>query len=239
MHIISIDSSTAIAGIALTTDEAIVAEALFSANKTLSARLVPEIQRMLSAAGLTVADIDLFACAVGPGSFTGVRAGVATIQGLALAAAKPCVGFSTLALLAMNFPLATLPVCPLLDARKNEVYAALYDCSAPLPVPLMAECVMGPEAFLDQLLAATAGPVIFTGDGALRYREIIAARLGEQARFPSPYHHAGHAANGALLALQAHRSGATLTPDRLLPVYLRPSEAEYAKINQQNTRQSR
>lgn len=239
MHIISIDSSTAIASIALTSDETIVAEALFSANKTLSARLIPEIERMLAAAGLTIGAIDLFTCAVGPGSFTGVRAGVATIQGLALATGKPCVGFSTLALVAMNFPLASLPVCPLLDARKNEVYAALYDCSSPLPAPIMEECVMGPEAFLDKLSAATHTPVIFAGDGALRYRQVITERMGAQARFPSPFHHAGHAANGALLALHAYRNSATLAPEQLLPVYLRPSEAEYAKIDRQNTRQSR
>ena len=94
---------------------------------------------------MPIADIDLFAASVGPGSFTGVRGGIATIQGLALAVGKPCAGFSSLALLAMNFSLSSLPVCPLLDARKSEVYAALYDCSAHHPPPLMADCVLPPE----------------------------------------------------------------------------------------------
>lgn len=239
MHIVSIDSSSHLASIALAAEDAVIAESLFSANKALSAHLLPELERMLDAAGLTVGEIDLFACAVGPGSFTGVRAGVATIQGLALGTGKPCVGFSTLALVAMNFPLASLPVCPLLDARKNEVYAALYDCSSPLPAPIMDDCVMGPEAFLDKLMVTTDTPVILAGDGAVRYRELISARLGERALFASLFHNAGHAANGALLALHAHRSGQDLEPGRLLPVYLRPSEAEYAKIGSQNTRQSR
>ncbi|GFE61889.1 tRNA (adenosine(37)-N6)-threonylcarbamoyltransferase complex dimerization subunit type 1 TsaB [Geobacter sp. AOG2] len=233
MNILSIDSSTNLASIAIAADDTIVAESLFRSDKALSARVLPEIEHMLAATGLTVNAIDLFACAVGPGSFTGVRAGVATIQGLALTTGKPCFGFSTLALVAMNFPLASLPVCPLLDARKNEVYAALYDCSSPLPSAIMADCVMGPEAFLDQLSAATQGPVIFAGDGAVRYREVIAAHLGERARFASTRHNVGHAGNGALLALHAWHNNATLEPARLLPVYLRPSEAEYAKLDRQ------
>jgi len=232
MHILSIDSSTNLASIALAADDTIIAESLFRSDKALSARVLPEIERMLTAAGLTVNAIDLFACAVGPGSFTGVRAGVATIQGLALATGKPCFGFSSLSLLAMNFPLASLPVCPLLDARKNEVYAALYDCSSTLPSPIISDCVMGPEAFLD-ILSATQGPVIFAGDGAVRYREVISAQMGERARFAPTRHNVGHAGNGALLALHAWHNNATLEPARLLPVYLRPSEAEYAKLDQQ------
>ncbi|MDR3578401.1 MAG: tRNA (adenosine(37)-N6)-threonylcarbamoyltransferase complex dimerization subunit type 1 TsaB [Oryzomonas sp.] len=239
MHIVSIDSSSHLASIALAADDTIIAESLFSANKALSARLLPELERMLATAGLTVGSIDLFACAVGPGSFTGVRAGVATIQGLALATGKPCVGFSTLALVAMNFPLSSLPVCPMLDARKNEVYAALYDCSSPLPSPVIPDCVMGPEAFLDKLLATTDTPIILAGDGALRYNEVISGRLGGRALFAPSFLNVGHAANGAFLALHAHRSGQDLEPGRLLPVYLRPSETEYAKLDSQKTRQSR
>lgn len=239
MYILSIDSSSHLASISLTADDTIMAETLFRSDKALSARLVPEIERMLVASGLTVGDIDLFACAIGPGSFTGVRAGVATIQGLALATGRPCAGFSTLALVAMNFPMASLPLCPLLDARKNEVYAALYDGSSFLPSPVIADCVMGPEAFLDKLRAVTDKPVIFAGDGAVRYREAISERLGERALFAPPYLSAGRAANGALLALHAHRSGQDLEPGRLLPVYLRPSEAEYAKMDRQKAQQAR
>jgi len=239
MHIVSIDSSTQLASVALADDDSIIAQFQFSANKALSANLLPELERMLAVAGLAVGAIDLFACSIGPGSFTGVRAGVATVQGLSLATGKPCVGFSTLALTAMNFPLASLPVCPLLDARKNEVYAALYDCSSLLPAPVIPDCVMGPEAFLDKLLATTDSPVILAGDGAVRYREVISGRLGEKALFAPPFLGVGHAANGAFLALHAHQNGQDLEPGRLLPVYLRPSEAEYAKLDRQNTRQSR
>lgn len=226
MKILALDTATSQATVALSIDGSIAAETSFNADRTLSARLIPEIGHLLSLAGCSMADIDLFAAAIGPGSFTGVRGGVATIQGLALAGNKPCVGFSSLLLLAMNFTLDPTPVCPLLDARKSEVYGALYDCSAAIPTPLIADCVLSPEAFLDRLCAAVAGPVIFCGDGAIRYHDLIAERLGDRALFaPDPLNWS-HAANGTVLAQHASALGETTVPAKLLPTYLRASDAE-------------
>lgn len=230
MNILAIDTSTSFASIAVAANEQIVAESLVNTNRTLSARLVPEIERLLASTGLTVAGIDLFASSLGPGSFTGVRGGVATIQGLALATGKPCAGFSSLAMLAMNFSLSTTLVCPMLDARKSEAYAALYDCSGAIPSPHINDCVLPPAALLDQIAALTGQQVIFVGDGALRFRDQIFERLGDQAIFaPFPLH-SPHAANGALLALHAFRNGESLEPSQLLPVYLRASDAELMKL---------
>ena len=229
MNILAIDTSTSLAGIAIAVDEQIVAESLLNTNRTLSARLIPEIVRLLESAGLTIADIDIFASSIGPGSFTGVRGGVATIQGLALAVGKPCAGYSSLAMLAMNFPLQATLICPMLDARKSELYAALYDCSSPLPSPRINDCVLPPAALLDLIAATTGEPVIFVGDGARLYHDLIAERLGDQAVFaPFPLH-TPHAANGVLLALHAFRNGKLLEPSQLLPVYLRASDAELMK----------
>jgi tRNA threonylcarbamoyladenosine biosynthesis protein TsaB len=226
MNILAIDTSTSMATVAIAVDEQIVAESIFNTDRTLSARLIPEIGRILEIAGIAICDIDLFAASIGPGSFTGVRGGVATVQGLALAAGKPCAGFSSLALLAMNFPLLSHTVCPMLDARKSEVYAALYDCSAPIPVPVLYDCVMTPAAFLDQIISITDKPVVFAGEGALRYRDLIAERMADRAIFaPFPLHTA-HAANAALLALDMFNRGEYLEPFQLLPVYLRASDAE-------------
>jgi len=235
MYILSIDTSTSLAGVALACDEKLVAESTFMADRCLSARLVPEILRLLQIAEITINDIDLFACAIGPGSFTGVRAGVATVQGFALATGKQCAGFSSLSLLAMNFPLTSRPVCSLLDARKNEVYAALSDCSTAIPTTLISDCVMPAEQFLDLLCAKTDEKVIFCGEGAVRYQDVIASRLGERASFAPFPQHAAHAANGALLALQQYKAAQTIEPDRLLPIYIRASEAEYAKLDQQKS----
>jgi len=229
VKILALDSSTSLASIAVSVDERIVAESVFSCDRTLSARLVPEIERLVTSSGLTLGDIDLFAASVGPGSFTGIRGGVATIQGLALATGKPCAGFSSLKLLAMNFSLASLPICPLLDARKSEVYTALYDCSAAIPTPLIADCVLPPDAFLTHLSAATHQAVIFAGDGALRYRELITGIMAERAIFaPFPLH-TSHAANGTLLALSTYQRGEQLEPSRLVPLYLRESDAVMMK----------
>jgi tRNA threonylcarbamoyladenosine biosynthesis protein TsaB len=214
------------ATVAIAVDERIAAESVFNTDRTLSARLIPEIERLLALAGIGVDNIDLFAACTGPGSFTGVRGGVATFQGLALAGGKACVGFSSLALLAMNFPLAAHPVCSMLDARKDEVYAALFDCSDSIPTARICDCVLPPERFLDLLRETTGDPVIFCGDGALRYRDLIAGRMGRQALFaPFPLN-STRASNGALLALHLFRNGESLAPSRLLPTYLRASDAE-------------
>lgn len=226
MNILAIDTSTSLATVAIAVDGQIAAESLLNTNRTLSARIVPEIERLLTTAGLAIADIDLFASSIGPGSFTGVRGGVATIQGLALALGKPCAGFSSLALLAMNFSLQSTLICPLLDARKSEVYAALYDCSGAIPSPRINDCVLPPAALLDRIAATTLKPVIFVGEGALRYHDQIAEQLGERALFaPFPLH-ASHASNGTLLALHAFKNGEAGEPSRLLPLYLRASDAE-------------
>jgi tRNA threonylcarbamoyladenosine biosynthesis protein TsaB len=226
MNILAIDTSTSFASIAVSVDEQIVAESLLNTDRTLSARLVPEIERLVKTAGLEISDVDLFASSVGPGSFTGVRGGVATIQGLALAVGKPCAGFSSLAMLAMNFPFSNKLICPMLDARKSEVYAALYNCSSAIPTPRIADCVLPPATFLDQIAATTDEQVIFLGDGVRRYQDLIAEQLGNQAVFATFQHHSPHAGNGILLALHAVRQGESLEPEQLLPVYLRASDAE-------------
>ncbi|HIJ88969.1 MAG TPA: tRNA (adenosine(37)-N6)-threonylcarbamoyltransferase complex dimerization subunit type 1 TsaB [Desulfuromonadales bacterium] len=226
MKILAIDTSTSFASVAIAVDEQVVAESLLSTNRTLSARLVPEIERLLTTAGLSFNDIDIYASTIGPGSFTGVRGGIATIQGLALATGKPCAAFSSLALLAMNFSLSPIPVCVLLDARKSEVYAALYNCSSAIPTPIITDCVLPPALLLDQIAALNKHSIIFVGDGAVRYHDLIAERLGDQAVF-APYPlNSPHAANGTVLALHASRCGALPGPGQLLPLYLRASDAE-------------
>ena len=229
MNILALDTSTAQASVAIVNDEKLLAESIFHADRCLSARLVPEIERLLAVCGLTIDDIDLFAAANGPGSFTGIRAGVATVQGLALATGKPCAGFSTLTMLAMNFPLASLPVCAMLDARKSEVYAGLYDCSAAAPSAIIADSVLPPDKLFERLAEKCTSAIIFAGEGARRYAGMIIGCLGDRAVFPHLPHHAGHAANGAMLARESFRNGSFLSPAELLPVYIRPSEAELAR----------
>lgn len=224
--ILAIDTSTSTASVALAIDQKIVAESVFCTDRTLSARLIPEIERLMTLAGIALTDINLFAASTGPGSFTGVRGGVATIQGLALASNKPCIGYSSLAMLAMNFSLSPYPVCALLDARKSEVYAGLYNCSDCIPVPIVNDCVIPPANLLELIRISTDQPLIFAGDGALRYREIIVESFGKQAILAPFQLHNSRASNGILLAMNAYRRSEILAPAKLLPVYLRASDAE-------------
>jgi tRNA threonylcarbamoyladenosine biosynthesis protein TsaB len=178
----------------------------------------------LGSAGLTVNDLDGIGVALGPGSFTGLRVGIATVKGLALAADKPVCGFSSLAMLAMNLPYAGYPVCPMFDAKKKEVYTALYDCRETAE-PIIGDCVVQPGDFLDRL----EGDVIFVGEGALAYRELIVERLKDRALFAPSSAHLPRASNGALLAGLVFERNAALSPAEILPSYIRPSEAELAK----------
>jgi len=233
MKILSIDTSTNLASLAITSETGVLAETLVNTDRTLSIRLIPAVERLTASVDISISDIDLFAAGIGPGSFTGVRAGIATIQGFSLASDKPCACFSSLAVLAMNLPLSTTPVCAMLDARKSEVYAAVYECNTALPQPVIEDCVMKPEAFLEKLGSKISGEVIFCGEGTVRYKELIIETLQERAVFAPLTCNIGRAANGALLAMHNFQAGKSLPPSQLLPVYLRASEAEYAKLEKQ------
>lgn len=225
MICLCIETATTRVGIALTSDGRLLSESLLDAPGGLQNRLLlPELQRLLDLNNLTINQIDLFACATGPGSFTGVRTGIVATQGLALAAGKPCSAVSTLAMLAMNLPHAACPVCPMLDARKNEVYTGLYQTTDRV-TRLKQDCVIRPADFLQML----SGPTIFVGDGALRYQEQIQQTLGDNALFAPSTHHVLRPSSGCLLAETALLNGKSVPPEQLLPTYLRLSEAELSR----------
>ncbi|CAG0965455.1 tRNA threonylcarbamoyladenosine biosynthesis protein TsaB [Geobacteraceae bacterium] len=225
LKLLTVDTSTSTCGVALTIDGRLAAESLLDSERTLSERLLVAVDTILRDSGLLLADLDGFGVALGPGSFTGVRIGVSTVKGLALATGKPVVGFSSLAMLALNLPVCSLTVCTLFDARKKEVYAALYRCGV-LPEPLHADCVIAPERFLGLI----DGPTLFVGNGALRYRDLIEETLGDRAVFAPVHCHQPRAAAGAVLALELFRSGAFTPLPCLNPTYIRPSEAELTKM---------
>lgn len=226
MKLLTIDTSTTACSVALSCDGELIAEYLVNQGGTLTSRILGCVDTVLRGVGLAVDDLDGFGVALGPGSFTGLRVGIATVKGLALAAEKPVAGFSSLAMLAMNLPWATHPVCPMFDARKKEVYAGVYECRD-LPLALVPDSVVSPAVFLDKI----TGPAIFIGEGAVRYRELISARLGGKALFAPFTAQLPRASAGALLVADAFARGETVPLELLLPAYIRPSEAELAKIN--------
>lgn len=228
MKLLTIDTSSTACSVAITSGGRLVAEYLLNLDRPMSGQLLKSVEMAVTDAAMTFADLDGFGVALGPGSFTGLRVGVATVKGLALAANRPVAGFSSLAMLAMNIPWADHQVCAMLDARKNEVYTAVYRCTDQ-PEALSAESVINPGQFLATITEAT----IFVGEGARRYREQITATLGALAIFPPSTCHVPRASSGALLAAAAFARGDLPSLPSLNPVYIRPSEAELAKLQRE------
>ncbi|OLC39098.1 MAG: tRNA (adenosine(37)-N6)-threonylcarbamoyltransferase complex dimerization subunit type 1 TsaB, partial [Candidatus Rokubacteria bacterium 13_1_40CM_4_69_5] len=125
MRVLAVETSTLAGGVALLDGERIRGEYSLDVSATHSERLMPAIDRVLTDAGWTPADLQGLAAAVGPGSFTGLRIGLSAVKGLALALGIPIAAVPTLDAMAASLPFASLPVCPVLDARKGEVYCAL------------------------------------------------------------------------------------------------------------------
>lgn len=224
MKILAVDTSSNCSSVSLSDGSTLLGECLLGEDRCNSGRLMDSISGLLQAARLTPDGVDAFAVSLGPGSFTGVRVGIATVKGLAMATGKPVVGFSSLAMLAMNLPYCSEQVAPMFDARKGEVYAALYRCGS-LPDAIEPDAVLSPEDFLDRI----KHPTVFVGDGAVRYRELIGSTLGELAVFPPWHANLPRACAGAVIAREAAREGKFTPLARLNPTYLRASEAEIAK----------
>ena len=229
LKLLTIDTSTSTCSVALTLGSRIAGEYLLELDKTLTNRLLSAVDLLMSGAGMTVADLDALGVALGPGAFTGVRVGVATVKGLALATGKPVVGFSSLAMLAMNLSWSCFPVCPMFDARKKEVYTGLYQCRD-LPAPLEMDCVVPPAEFLGKI----SEPTLFIGEGSVKYRDLISSTMGEKALFAPWNLHQPRASVGALLAGEAAAKGEFIPLAALNPVYIRPSEAELAKMQRES-----
>lgn len=220
--VLTVDTSTSAGSVALTRGEVLLGEIFLNLKNTRSDRVLVSLRQLLADAGMTLESVEAFGVVLGPGAFTGLRVGVATVKGLAMATGRPVVGVSSLRTLALQLPLTGLPVCALLDARKKEVYAGLFRWEEGLPAPLGPERVLPPEALLDSL----EGPVVFVGEGAATYRTLIVRRLGRDARFAPWTFNLPRASQAAALVLSGLRQGECLPPERLLPHYIRPSEAE-------------
>jgi len=224
VKILTIDTATSVYSIALAEDETVLAETCGDAGPATSAKIPGQIEALLKAAGLDIGAVDAFAVTVGPGAFTGLRVGIAMVKGLAYSTGKPVIPLSSLELLALNAAESRIPVCPLFDARKSEVYSALYSFSGGMKL-LRPESAIAPA----DLLAQLEGPTLFIGDGAIRYRELIKESLGSRALFAEEHLHHPKASAGAALALSRFKAGQTVSPFALAPEYLRLPEAELSK----------
>ncbi|MCW2276705.1 tRNA (adenosine(37)-N6)-threonylcarbamoyltransferase complex dimerization subunit type 1 TsaB [Heliophilum fasciatum] len=226
MLVLGLDCATGVTAMAILDDQQVVAEMFLHIERPHSERLIPLLHQLLQSAGMTLEQMTALAVSVGPGSFTGLRIGLATIKGLAHPLGLPVVGVSTLeALAGHGAPFAGL-VCPVLDARKNEVYTCLYrsDGQGGPMERLVEEQAINPRDWLAILHSFEPEPVMFVGDAVTVYQEIW-RELGPRAWLAPPE---WRYPRGVLVArlgraqyLQAAGDGRTLSPR-----YLRPSEAE-------------
>lgn len=215
MRVLAVDTSTMAGGVALLDGERVIGESLLDVRTTHSERLMVAIDRVLADAGWSATEIDGFAVAVGPGSFTGLRIGLATVKGLALAVGRPIAAVPTLDAMAAALPWCARPVCPVLDARKGEVYASLYrwdGCAIRREWDYLA---LSPDA----LAARLHEPVVGVGDGAA----LVHSPWVTLAR---PVRRGPPAAVVAWLGAERLRAGDVVPAADLVPLYLRPSEAE-------------
>ena len=201
----------------------IIAEFLLNIQSTHSERLMPAIHNLLAEAALKIRDIQGIALGLGPGSFTGLRIGVSTVKGLAYALKIPVVGVSTLEALANNAPYCSSTICPVLDARKKEVYAALFHGDGSGKVTRKSEdWVLSPEELCRRITEKT----LFLGNGIEGYAEVLRKNLGALASFAPSELSLPRAVNVARLSLPEFQKGQTLDLFSFTPIYVRRSEAE-------------
>lgn len=233
MLIFGIDTCCMAATAAIMDDDKLVAQTVLNSGRTHSQKMMPQITEMFRQAELTPGQIDAFAAAVGPGSFTGVRIGVATAKALAQAVQKPCVAVSTLEALAENLVMTEGLICPILDARRDQVYNALFRGGQGLE-RLCDDRALG----LAELLAeckTVSETVLFCGDGVLVHREAIERELGEKARFAPRALNLNLAASVAEIGYGRAARGETLGYDQLVPCYVRLSQAERERLEREKS----
>jgi tRNA threonylcarbamoyladenosine biosynthesis protein TsaB len=206
VRVLAVDTTTERGSVAVTEDDCVRGEVRLASSEGHSRRLLPAVDFLLHSLGLRPGDVEAFAVTTGPGSFTGLRVGLSTVQGLALGAGRPCLGMSALDVLAARIAGTAPASVALMDAYRGEVYGAVYDAEGSMVGRASAE---RPEV----LIARTPAAAAFVGDGAQRHRELIVSLFPPRSLFLA----------GTLgrLAAPRLRRGEGVAPAELRPLYLR------------------
>lgn len=223
MIILSLDTTTRAGSTAVLRGGLVLAEATGNPDITHGERLPEDLMRVLREASLRIEDVELFAVAAGPGSFTGLRVGIATAQGLAMARARRVVPVSALEALARGAANEAAPIAAWMDAQRREVFSEVY-------APDGREVLVAAESSLPGTLldawddTLVPGTPVFIGDGAVRYRAEIVKRFGESVRVLHPPPLAGLV--GQIAASFPERA---VLPHAVVPIYIRKPDAELAR----------
>jgi len=222
IRILALDSTAEVSSVCVCEGEKLVCEITVNTGNTHSQTLLPAVEQTLKMAEMTVNDIDVFACSTGPGSFTGVRIGVATIKGIAYGKGKPCVSVSTLEALAYNLIGNEGIISPVMNARRSQVYNALFKCEDGNLKRLCDDRALAISE-LDAELAGKAEPIYLSGDGyeitEKGFKKTKISYVPERQKYQSAY-------SVAQIALKRYEAGECVDDAALVPIYLRPSQAE-------------
>lgn len=225
MKLLAADTSTSCLSIAICSEDSVYLESTIECDRRHTERFLATIDWGLKEAGLTLTELDALAITTGPGSFTGLRVGLAAMKGLAVGAALPLVGVPTLDALAHSAEVVEGAVCTLLDAKMGEVFAAAFEVRSGAFSKVLQDRVCSAQDFVQE----APSRAVYLGDGAHLYRSEI-ERLRPESRILGPLFRTPRAAAVALEAVRLIKTGAaTSNPDEVSPVYLRMSQAERAR----------
>ena len=236
MKVLGLDTSTALLSAAVVDGGRLVAECVRESMQAGDRRpgrsnhaegLLPLIDEVLQRAGTDFSDLSLVGVAVGPGSFTGLRIGISTAKGLVYGSDTPVMGVRTLEAVAHRVPGGdgTTLICPMLDARKGEVYGALYRRTAAAFECLIEDCLATPESMVRRVDALAKGPCVFVGPGAQAYAEVIDRRAAAGARVTAGPEFPCTAFAVASIAGEKYRTAPAIAAEPLSPHYIRPPDA--------------
>lgn len=230
--LLTIQTASPTGSVAITDGDQLLAEFTLDRHQRPAEWLLEGLDTILRKTAINKMDLDAVAVVCGPGSFTGLRVGIATAKGLASAAGCSLLGVSTLQCLAMQCPHVKIPVCVMLDARKQEVYSALYKWENSFPHLLLRERAVRPSELLEEIDTET----LFIGSGVQLYKTLIIRQLANRAHFVPELLNVPRASVAASLAIEEWKKGNVCSAEELMPNYLRPSEAELnlRKKNQGN-----
>ena len=222
MRVLAVDTATTSCSVAIVDKTSLLSEFTLYREQTHSKHLMDMIKTVLRMSGINLSDLDGFTVTRGPGSFTGLRIGISTIKGLAVASEKPVVGVSSLETLALQVSYSNDLICPILDARKGEVYFSRYRFQKGHLKRQTKERVAPPDEAVDNLKESC----LFVGNGALLYKEMILEKMGEFASFAPMIQNTIRASTLAYLSMAKFENNNTDDIERIAPYYIRKSDAE-------------
>ena len=233
MKILAVDSSGLVASVAVVMDDNLLGEFTINYKKTHSQTLLPMLDELADMIELDLNTLDAIAVAGGPGSFTGLRIGSATVKGLALALDKPVIQIPTVDALAYNLCGHRDLVCPLMDARRNQTYTGLYQFDGNQMQVIKEQCAVEIAAIVAEI-NNIGKPVVFLGDGVAVFRDYIAEHCKTGYTFAPAHLNKQRAGTVAALAEEYYKQGKIMDAAEHKPEYLRLSQAERERMEKEH-----